>query len=244
MSSVAPQLLPSGDAPLTVACVYRSGSKMYSTDYVRVLRDMVARNLTRPHRFVCLSDVEVPCERIPLTTGWPGFYAKLEMFRPGLFPGPVLYFDLDTIIHGNIDDLADLARSVAFGCASDPKGGHFNSSIMAFSGDFSFVYERFRKTGSFERHVRSHVWFALSWIKLGHLVQLGSSYGDQGFSEMCLKERGIAWTFVDKKLPGQFSTFNYGAGPDAEPPGGRVCLMMGRPKPHEIKSGWVTEHWR
>ena len=103
MSSAASQYPRLGDAPLTVACVYRSGGKMYSTEYVRVLRDMVARNLTRPHRFVCLSDVEVPCERIPLITDWPGFYAKIEIFRRGLFQGPVLYFDLDTIIHGSIE---------------------------------------------------------------------------------------------------------------------------------------------
>src|SRR4051812_39102361 len=100
----APQLTPLGDDPLTVACVYRSGGRQYSSRYVDVLQSMVARHLSLPHRFVCLTDVtDVGCERIPLETDWPGFYAKIELFRPGLFHGPVLYLDLDTVIHGSID---------------------------------------------------------------------------------------------------------------------------------------------
>jgi hypothetical protein len=114
-----------GDDMLTVACVYRSGGKYYSTRYVERLRAMVERNLSLPHRFVCLTnETDVPCRRIPLVTDWPSYWSKIELFRPRLFKGPVLYFDLDTVIHGNIDDLARLASESAFGCVSDPKGGY------------------------------------------------------------------------------------------------------------------------
>ena len=77
----------SGAGMLTVASVFKSGGT-YFPKYVRVLRDAVRRNLTIPHRFVCLTDVDVPCERIPLIHGWPSFYSKIELFRPGLFDGP------------------------------------------------------------------------------------------------------------------------------------------------------------
>jgi hypothetical protein len=232
-----------GNDPLTVACVYRSGGKLYSTRYVEALRNMVARNLSLPHRFVCLTDVaDVPCERIPLVTGWPGFYGKIELFRPGLFRGPVLYFDLDTVIHRSIDDLGRLAREVTFGCVSDPSGGHMNSSVQAFTVDCSFIFERFQHSTFYDRHIHKHVWFTLRRIGLNHLVNIGSSYGDQGFSEMCLAKRRVPMTHVDRALPGMFSTYNYTANRDAEPAGG-VCLMMGRPKPHEIAHGWVARHW-
>jgi len=56
----------------TVICVLRSGGQ-YDAEWVRKLRDGVKRNLARPHRFVCLSDVDVPCERIPLQHDWPGW---------------------------------------------------------------------------------------------------------------------------------------------------------------------------
>lgn len=232
-----------GDGPLTVACVYRSGGTLYSTRYVEVLRNMVARNLSLPHRFVCLTDApEAPCERIPLVTGWPGFYSKIELFRPGLFKGPVLYFDLDTVIHRNIDDLARLASAVVFGCTSDPSGGHMNSSVQTFSVDCSFIFERFQRSSFFDRHIHKHVWFTLRRIGLSHLVNIGSSYGDQGFSEMCLADRAVPIVHMDHALPGMFSTFNYTANAEAEPEGG-ICLMMGRPKPHEITQGWVARHW-
>jgi hypothetical protein len=233
-----------GDEPLTVACVYRSGGRHYSTRYVDVLRNMVKRNLTLPHRFVCLSDVEdVPCERIPLIANWPGFYSKIELYRPGLFKGPVLYFDLDTVIHGNIDALAHKAMQSTFGCTSDPKGGHFNSSVVSFTVDCSAVFEEFGKTGTWIQNWHHHVWFTLRRFGLDGLIALGSSYGDQGFTEASLQEHGVPIVHLDAALPGTFSIYNYGGATTSEP-AGSVCLMMGRPKPHEISSGWVPQHWR
>jgi hypothetical protein len=232
-----------GDEPLTVACVYRSGGRHYSTRYVEVLRNMVKRNLTLPHRFVCLTDIEdVPCERIPLVAGWPGFYSKIELYRPGLFKGPVLYFDLDTVIHGNIDALAHKATQSVFGCTSDPKGGHFNSSVVSFTVDCSPVFEDFQKTDAWIQRWHHHVWFTLRRVGLDGLIALGSSYGDQGFTEAALCKRNVPVVHLDTALPGMFSTFNYSAGAGAEP-ASSVCLMMGRPKPHELVSGWVPRHW-
>lgn len=228
---------------LTVACVYRSGGSVYTSHYVAVLRDMVARHLTVPHRFVCLSDADVPCERIPLVTTWRGFYSKIELYRPGLFTGPVLYFDLDTVIHGNIDELARLAVEVPFGCVSDPLGGHMNSSVVSFTTDCSFIFERFRSVGNLDRRIRHHAWFALRRVGLGGRLKWGSSFGDQGFAEMCLADAGIEITHLDRRLHYCFSTYNFTADAQQEPKGS-VCLMMNRPKPHEITTGWIPAHWR
>lgn len=89
---------------ITYACVLRSGG-IYDAEWVRKLSAQVARHATKPHRFVCLSDVDVPCERIHLTEGWPGWYSKLELFRPGHFDGPVIYLDLDTLVLGDLSPL-------------------------------------------------------------------------------------------------------------------------------------------
>jgi len=86
---------------LTVACVLRSGGK-FDSEYVRKLRDGVLRFANVPHRFVCLSDVDVPCERIPLEHNWPGWWSKIELFRPGVIKAPMLYLDLDTIVIGSL----------------------------------------------------------------------------------------------------------------------------------------------
>jgi len=90
---------------LTVACVLKSGG-VYSPRYVQVLRNQVCRNLGVPYRFVCISDVDVPCERIPMKYNFPGKWAKMELFRPDIDLGDrVLYFDLDAVIQANINCL-------------------------------------------------------------------------------------------------------------------------------------------
>jgi len=93
---------------ITYACVLRSGG-IYTPEWVRKLSRAVGFHASRPHRFVCLSDVDVPCERIELSSDLPGWYAKLELFRPGLFDGPVVYLDLDTLVIGDLTPLEAIA---------------------------------------------------------------------------------------------------------------------------------------
>lgn len=107
---------------LTIACVLRSGG-VYDAEWVAKLQRGVARHMTLPHRFVCLSDVDVPCERIPLVTDWPGWWSKIELFRKGLFDGPVLYTDLDSVITGPLDGMfADQASSAWSKCGERAPG--------------------------------------------------------------------------------------------------------------------------
>ncbi len=116
---------------LTVACVLKSGG-IYDATWVARLRDGVKRHLPMDHRFVCLSDVDVPCERIPLEHDWPGWWSKIELFR---LEGSVLYFDLDTAIVGNIENIGVHAHSAHFTMLRDFYAqGHFGSGIMSWYG--------------------------------------------------------------------------------------------------------------
>jgi hypothetical protein len=47
------------------------------------LHSQVARYLPGI-RFVCLADTPVTCERWPLLDDWPGWWAKMELFRPDI----------------------------------------------------------------------------------------------------------------------------------------------------------------
>ena len=87
----------------TVVCVWW-GDK-FSVDYVYNLKSMVERNTTVPFRFVCYSDKTIPgIETVRLKPGFDGWWNKLQMFDPAMKVGDnVLYFDLDTIITGNLD---------------------------------------------------------------------------------------------------------------------------------------------
>lgn len=134
---------------VTVACVLRSGGE-FRPEHVARLKAMCERFV--PHeRFVCLSDVEVPCERIELLHAWPRWWGKCELFRPKLLDGPTLYFDLDTTITapfsvplkvGDFWMLRDFYEYERRG-KSTPASG-----VMAWHGRFTAIYESLRVRSS------------------------------------------------------------------------------------------------
>ena len=76
----------------------KTGDK-YSQDYVRVLQKQ-AKQVLDLDTYV-LGDVDAD---IYLDYDWPGWWAKMEMFRPDI-PKPFLYVDLDSFILGDVSDL-------------------------------------------------------------------------------------------------------------------------------------------
>lgn len=190
---------------LTVACVLKA-SGIYDASWVARLRDGVARHLKQPHRFVCLSDVDVPCERIPLVHGWPGWWSKIELFK---LEGPVLFFDLDTAIVGDLSDVASQADEWRFTILRDFYRPHgLGSGVMAWCCDVSRIYERFAGMSEY-------------WMKeIGHR-------GDQGFVEAVVNFDGIdRWQDV---VPGQIVSYKVHCR-DGIPVGARVVCLHGRPK--------------
>jgi hypothetical protein len=92
---------------ITVACVWW-GTK-FPIEYVYNLKKAVERNTTLEHKFVVYSDKPVKgIETKLLRPGYEGWWNKLQMFDPANKPGErIIYFDLDTIITGNIDWLLE-----------------------------------------------------------------------------------------------------------------------------------------
>lgn len=134
---------------INIVCVLKCGGKVgYDATWVEKLQNAVKRNLSIPHEFICLSDVEVPCKRIPLehtsNVKSPGWWAKMQLFKPGLFDGPVLYLDLDTVITGNLDELINtITAQHDFLMEYD---SHFNissSAVLYWNGDYSNVYNEY-----------------------------------------------------------------------------------------------------
>ena len=102
---------------ITIACVCRTG-RNFSRENVTRLWKMVQKNLKVDHEFVCLTNEaswDNPNWRvIPLLHNLPGWWSKLELFRPGLFDGAVLYLDLDTLILKDISVLAGVVHQRPF----------------------------------------------------------------------------------------------------------------------------------
>ncbi len=117
---------------LTVTTVLKSGGPIYDALWVKRLQAGVAKHLPIEHRFLCLSDVEVPCERLELTRNWTGWWSKVELFS---LKGPILFFDLDTVIVGDLSDIAAHAMQTPFTMLEDfyiPRNR--GSGMMAWAG--------------------------------------------------------------------------------------------------------------
>jgi hypothetical protein len=107
---------------LTVVCWKWEGWRpVYTAEHVHNLRAMLAKHLTIPHRFLCITDKpdeipgidtmqlwEAPHGLNGVTPGIPSCYARLRLFSHwarDAIGEHILSIDLDSIIMSNIDDL-------------------------------------------------------------------------------------------------------------------------------------------
>ena len=208
----------------TVICVMKSGG-IYDASWVRKLRDAVARNVSIPYKFVCLSDVDVPCERIPLKHDWPGWWAKIELFRPRVITEPTLYLDLDTAITGSLDGIAELQSDFAtIRSFADPH--MIGSGLMWFRKVPHQIYEKFVKQPD-------------AYIAHHERNQSGAYIGDQGFINDVLGRKADVLTdlfagITSYKLHHKSKLL----------PGTSIVCFPGTPKPTEVKDEWLLEAWQ
>lgn len=210
---------------LTVLCVLRSGGG-YDAEWVSKLRKAVARHLSVPHVFKCLSDVPVDCERIALEHDWPGWWAKIELFRPGVVSGPTLYLDLDTMIVGPIDQLACFPYEFAImrnlNAAWMP-----GSAVMWFARHAPVrVYETFKENPE-------------HYISQYSDRSQGTYLGDQAFIWDVMDRRV---NYLTDKVPGLIRSYRRHCAAGV-PQGCSVVAFGGDKKPNTVQDQWVREAW-
>jgi len=115
---------------LTVACVLSPGPT-YNQSHVHRLRQQLIGRINQPFEFVCLDD-----------SPYPGWWAKIDLFKPGRFTGRVLYFDLDVTIISNLDEVAECPSFTAV--RDYLNKSLINSSVMVWdAGTLDHVYKKF-----------------------------------------------------------------------------------------------------
>lgn len=212
---------------ITVACVLRSGG-IYTAEWVDRLAAGVRRHLAAPHHFVCLTDVPLALSGIaavPLAAGArAGWWSKLELFRPDLFAGRVLYLDLDSVVVG---DLAELA---AYGGGFGMIGNFYRpqqsqSGLMAWNADgvaAGEIWNRWQAdpAGTVRRHHGDGDF--IGGVLGGQEDRLDRRYPGQivSYKVNCLGARG--------------ATLRGTEGPPAIPTGARVVCFHGAPKPTDL----------
>jgi hypothetical protein len=130
---------------INVVCLLRQGGKVgYDASWVEKLQCGVQRNLTLPHRFVCFSDCDVPCERVELLDGDHGFWSKLQLFRPGILSGPTLFLDLDTVVCGDLDEVIGRLKNQKFVMWIEADKNIHSSAFMYWEGDHSYLWNLYQ----------------------------------------------------------------------------------------------------
>lgn len=229
---------------ITVAMVYKSGGDYCASDAVKLAR-AVHRNLTVPHKIVCLTD-DVAIESkfaivewtlMPLTADLPGWWSKMELFK---IHGSVLYFDLDTIITGNIDALAQWVINLGSKDLLMLRGFYKQdqcSGIMGWNGDVSWIFYRFitQKTQFTHRHSAivmqcgRHMYRGdQEWLRAIVMPQLNVTFAQD-------VQPGI----VSYKVNLQNKTYALIA------EGISIICFHGKPRPCEVnpKPQWLEQHW-
>jgi len=135
---------------LHIVC-YRWGTK-YGVEYANKLHSMVRRHLRRPHRFHCVTDDPAGLSpgiiphRLP-ENHFGGNWNKLMTFQAdflGLNGGAVVCLDLDIVIVGNIDFIADHPERDFVIIRNWAKGTRGNSSVFRIKvGSHAHVWETF-----------------------------------------------------------------------------------------------------
>jgi len=204
---------------ICVACVLRSGGD-FDEQYVDRLRRNIARHLPIAHDFVCLTDVPAAlnCKTILLKHNWPGWWSKIELFRPDLFKeySRVLFFDLDTIAVG------DLSGLVAQPCKFAMLRGFRNpkrrgSGVMVWEGDHSFIYQNLMGK-SLDKD---------DWDQLHILRELKQAKQEPSVIQDMANVVSYKWDVIDGVVP----------------VGTKIVCFHGQPRPVDVKEDWVKKEW-
>lgn len=234
--------------PVDCACVIHGTA--YSWDYVERLHSMLSRHITPGIRLHVYTEADrlVPehmikheLEAWSITTPKKSWWYKMQLFNPVYHAGPLLYFDLDTVITGNLDwiwqqpadrfctirDFKHLWRPTFYG---------INSSVMWWDTvKYAYVWEKFKQQN------------------LAHMMK--KYHGDQDFitAEIPVHDRSFfdsqrvqswRWQCVD-------GGYNFTKKCHQSPGTGAqlmpltsVLVFHGNPKPAQVADPVVLQHWR
>lgn len=206
----------------TYVTVLKSGGT-YTPEWVRKIKAAIERQSKGFVEFVCLTDTPLPSDiyAIPLEFDLPGWWSKLELFRPELFTrDPIVYLDLDTLV---LRDPKMLERqSSGFTAVNDfYHPGRLNSCAMSWQGNYSFILRKFL-------------------INRELLMAKYRKAGDQAYIEDVMAHMKSDFQFYPSHVVQSFKK----SGRTMKPTDATVVQFHGRPKPDASETPpWVKEYW-
>ena len=227
---------------ITVACVWW-GTK-FPIDYVINLKASIERNTTVDHKFVCFSDKDVPgIETKILKKGYDGWWNKLQLFdcSHGLSER-VIYFDLDTLITGDLDWL--------FKYDGNFMGIEDVGSVNAHQPHLKNVLQ------SAVMSWKYYLWNSI-WTHASHNInEVKSQYrGDGEFLHGYMNP--LRYQLIQREYPGRLKSYKYQVYPNRPDDKTSIVCFHGRPNIIQAQKesittpmatykpqNWIKDYWR
>lgn len=216
--------------PLTIACVLKSGGKVYDYNYVNALSNAVAKYVTVPYTFTCLTDNPKNFNNnvhkvIKLKHEFPKWWSKIELFRPEIFDdtSQIFFLDLDTVIVKNIDDIVSYNGSFC-GLRDFYKVVTLGSGLLSWKPtEYHHVYENFLSKSAY--------------------VMANTPEGDQKWIDGQIKKMDYFQDLYGRKIISWkkdcISNNNVSI-----PKSASIICFHGVPKPHEITHNTIVSNWQ
>ena len=235
-------------APIDCACVIHSDG--YTWDYVERLYNMLDRHITPGIRLHVYTEAErpVPAKFIKHElTDWQiagrkkSWWYKIQLFNPEYHSGPLLYFDLDTVITGKIDWIWQTPSNYLWAVRDfkhlwRPGFNGINSSVMWWdTRKYAYIWEHFNKQ---------------------NLTQITSKYhGDQDYITEMIPVHDRRFFDTDRVKSWRWQCLDGGydfvkrrhltptVGTQILP-NTSILVFHGNPKPAQITDPVVQQHWQ
>lgn len=232
--------------PESIAVAVVKWGPKYSGEYVAKLHRAVARNLSLPHRFVCLTDdpTGLTCETALLPPGLLGWWNKLAIFRPEAreLADWVLMLDLDIVITGSLDGLCASVGLSGHQVPTDAPKGLKQAGNGMPRADLTLTMDWWRP------HVYNGACYLLRagafpevWADLNPGAT-NRHWGDQEWmTDRIPADRVGLWPA--SWIASYKTHCKNGASSHPPPPEAKLVCFHGKPKPHEIGDAWVKELW-
>lgn len=241
------QLRSLHQGPVDCACVIHG--KVYGWEYVQRLYNMLNRHITCGIRFHVYTEATRPVPQPMIKHVLPdwqiqgpkqSWWYKLQVFNTQHHQGPLLYFDLDTVILQNIDwiwqsDLHFFWAARDFKYLWRPTSQTVNTSIMWFDTiKFSYVYADAMNQG-IKSLMRQH--HGDQDYITDKVPQQQRRFLDQN------RVQSWRWQALDGGFDFARRTYrNPGSGTNLN--NANILVFHGRPKPADTQDPVIAQHWQ
>lgn len=234
--------------PIDCACLIHGTA--YEWKYVEHLYNMLNRHLTAGARLHVYTESHrpVPAHMIKhelqdwgISEPKRSWWYKMQLFNPEHHNGPLLYFDLDTVIVNNIDWICNLPSNFFWSVrdfkylwrSSDCK---VNSSVMWWNtGRFDMVWHSFQRQNLKKMMSKYH----------GDQDYINDAVGhaDRRFFDVN-QVKSWRWQCLDGGYNFNKKFYKYpGKGTNFDPPTS-VLIFHGKPKPGDLTDPVIVQHWQ